>query len=69
MTNNYQNKFDEFKGMGFKDIRGVCTLKLEEVFAKNDLKKQSNMSLLFRRILKIISWNSRFITRLFKKKI
>ena len=68
MTNNYQNRFDEFKGMGFKDIRGVCTLKLDEVFAENNLKKQSNLTLLLRRISKIIYWNSRFITRLFKKK-
>ena len=68
ITNNYFNKFPEFRGKNFKDIRGACSLKIDEIIDINKYKNETIISLYFKRSLNIISWKFRFITRLFKKK-
>ena len=68
ITNNYFNKFPEFRGKNFKDIRGACSLKIDEIIDINKYKKETITSLYFKRLLNIISWKFRFITRLFRKK-
>ena len=40
MTNNYYNKFSEFKGQNFTDIRGVCKFKVDEIFEVNNNNKK-----------------------------
>ena len=67
-NNNYFNKFPEFRGKNFKDIRGACSLKIDEIIDINKYKKETITSLYLKRLLNIISWKFRFITRLFKKK-
>ena len=67
ITNNYFNKFPEFRGKNFKDIRGACSLKIDEIIDINKYKKETITSLYLKRLLNIISWKFRFITRLFKK--
>ncbi len=68
ITNNYFNKFPEFRGKNFKDIRGACSLKIDEIIDVNKYKNETIISLYFKRLFNIISWKLRFITRLFKKK-
>ena len=36
MTNNYYEKFPEFKNQNYMDIRGVCKFQINEIF--EDLK-------------------------------
>ena len=69
MTNNYYDRFPEYRGKNFTDIRGVCTFKVEEIFDENNNKRQTIMSLNFIRILNILLWKLRFLTRLFKKRL
>ena len=68
ITNNYYYKFPEFRGKNFKDIRGACSLKIDEIIDVNKYKNETVISLYLKRLFNIISWNLRFITRLFKKK-
>lgn len=68
ITNNYFNKFPEFRGKNFKDIRGACSLKIDEIIDINKYKNETIISLYFKRLFNIISWKFRFITRLFKKR-
>ncbi|MDA9693853.1 hypothetical protein N9U71_00270 [Candidatus Pelagibacter sp.] len=62
MTNNYYEKFSEFKNQNYMDIRGVCTLKINEIFG--DLKEVKD-NLYFIKLLKLLIWKLRFITRKF----
>ena len=41
MTNNYYDKFSELKSQNFKDIRGVCTIKINDVIYENGMIKYS----------------------------
>ena len=68
ITNNYYYKFPEFRGKNFKDIRGACSFKIDEIIDVNKYKNETIISLYFKRLLNIISWKLRFLTRLFKKK-
>ena len=62
MTNNYYEKFSEFKNQNYMDIRGVCTLKINEIF--EELKEvRDNFYLI--KLLKLIKWKFRFISRKF----
>ena len=36
MTNNYYEKFPEFKNQNYFDIRGVCTLKINEILIEEN---------------------------------
>ncbi len=62
MTNNYYEKFSEFKNQNYMDIRGVCTLKINEIFG--DLKEVKD-NFYFMKLLKLLIWKLRFITRKF----
>ena len=62
MTNNYYEKFSEFKNQNYMDIRGVCTLKINEIFG--DLKEVKD-NFYFIKLLKLLIWKLRFITRKF----
>ena len=68
ITNNYFNKFPEFRGKNFKDIRGACSLKIDEIIDLNKYKNETIITLYFKRLFNIISWKFRFIRRFFKKK-
>ena len=68
ITNNYFNKFPEFRGKNFKDIRGACSLKIDEIIDLNKYKNETVITLYFKRLFNIISWKFRFLTRLLKKK-
>ena len=62
MTNNYYEKFSEFKNQDYMDIRGVCNLKINEIF--EDLKEvQDNFYLT--KLFKLLKWKFRFISRKF----
>ena len=62
MTNNYYEKFSEFKNQNYMDIRGVCTLKINDIF--EDLKEvQDNFYLT--KLFKLLKWKFRFISRKF----
>ena len=65
ITNNYYDKFPEFKNQNYKDIRGVCTFKIKDVFeeAKNIKKVNDNFILI--KLYKLFLWKFRFITRKF----
>ena len=39
MTNNYYEKFPEFKNQNYIDIRGVCKFQINEIFDKKIEKK------------------------------
>ena len=67
MTNNYYDKFSELKSQNFKDIRGVCTIKINEVIYENKTKEKTIIILYLERFLKTLFWKLRFLTRLFKK--
>ena len=62
MTNNYYEKFSEFKNQNYMDIRGVCTLKTNEVF--EDLKEVKDKFYLIK-LFKLFLWKFRFISRKF----
>ncbi len=62
MTNNYYEKFSEFKNQNYMDIRGVCTLKIEEIF--EDLKEVKDNFFLIK-LFKLLKWKFRFISRKF----
>ena len=67
MTNNYYDKFSELKGQNFKDIRGVCTIKINEVINANKIKEKKVIILYLEQFLKTFFWKVRFLSRLFKK--
>ncbi len=52
MTNNYYDKFSELKSQNFNDIRGVCTIKINEVIYENKIKEKKNYYFVFRPIFK-----------------
>ena len=62
MTNNYYEKFSEFKNQNYMDIRGVCTLKIDEIF--EDLKEVKDNFFLIK-LFKLLKWKFRFIYRKF----
>ena len=62
MTNNYYEKFSEFKNQNYMDIRGVCTLKINEIF--EDLKEVKD-NFFFIKLFKLLKWKFRFISRKF----
>ena len=62
MTNNYYEKFSEFKNQNYMDIRGVCTLKTDEVF--EDLKEIKDKFYLIK-LFRLFLWKFRFISRKF----
>ena len=62
MTNNYYEKFSEFKNQNYMDIRGVCTLKIDEIF--EDLKEVKDNFFLIK-LFKLLKWKFRFISRKF----
>ena len=63
MTNNYFEKFSEFKGQNYMDIRGVCNLKTQEIFEDVKNRKKINNNFFFKKIFKLFLWKFRFITR------
>ncbi|MDC3155371.1 hypothetical protein OA519_00185 [Candidatus Pelagibacter sp.] len=67
MTNNYYDKFSELKSQNFKDIRGVCTIKINEVIYENKIKEKKIIILYLEKFLKTLFWKLRFLSRLFKK--
>ena len=67
MTNNYYDKFSELKSQNFKDIRGVCTIKINEVIYENKIKEKTIVILYLEQFLKTFFWKLRFLSRLFKK--
>ena len=67
MTNNYYDKFSELKSQNFKDIRGVCTIKINEVIYENKIKEKTIIILYLEQFLKTLFWKLRFLSRLFKK--
>jgi hypothetical protein len=67
MTNNYYDKFSELKSQNFKDIRGVCTIKINEVIYENKIKEKTIIILYLEQFLKTFFWKLRFLSRLFKK--
>ena len=62
MTNNYYEKFSEFKNQNYMDIRGVCTLKIDQIF--EDLKEVKDNFFLIK-LFKLLKWKFRFISRKF----
>ena len=62
MTNNYYEKFSEFKNQNYMDIRGVCTLKINDIF--EDLKEVKDNFFLVK-LFKLLKWKFRFISRKF----
>ena len=62
MTNNYYEKFSEFKNKNYMDIRGVCTLKINEIF--EDLTEVKDNFFLIK-LFKLLKWKFRFISRKF----
>ena len=62
MTNNYYEKFSEFKNQNYMDIRGVCTLKINEIF--EDLNEVKDNFFLIK-LFKLLKWKFRFISRKF----
>ena len=62
MTNNYYEKFSEFKNQNYMDIRGVCTLKINDIF--EDLKEVKDNFFLIK-LFKLLKWKFRFIIRKF----
>jgi hypothetical protein len=67
MTNNYYDKFSELKSQNFKDIRGVCTIKINDVIYENKIKEKTIIILYLEQFLKTLFWKLRFLSRLFKK--
>ncbi len=67
MTNNYFDKFSELKSQNFKDIRGVCTIKTNEVIYENKIKEKTIIILYLEQFLKTLFWKLRFLSRLLKK--
>lgn len=67
MTNNYYDKFSELKSQNFKDIRGVCTIKINEVIYENKIKEKTIFILYLEQFLKTLFWKLRFLSRLFRK--
>ena len=67
MTNNYYDKFSELKSQNFNDIRGVCTIKINEVIYENKIKEKTIIILYLEQFLKTLFWKLRFLSRLFKK--
>ena len=67
MTNNYYDKFSELKSQNFKDIRGVCTIKINDVIYENKIKEKTIIILYLDQFLKTLFWKLRFLSRLFKK--
>jgi hypothetical protein len=67
MTNNYYNKFTKDGGKNYKDIRGVCTFKIEEIIDNDNNKKETILNLYLKSMFNTVLWKIRFITRLFKK--
>jgi len=67
MTNNYYDKFSELKSQNFKDIRGVCTIKINEVIYENKIKEKTIIILYLEQFLKTLFWKLRFLSRLFRK--
>jgi len=67
MTNNYYDKFSGLKSQNFKDIRGVCTIKINEVIYENKIKEKTIIILYLEQFLKTLFWKLRFLSRLFKK--
>ena len=67
MTNNYYDKFSELKSQNFKDIRGVCTIKINDVIYENKMKEKTIIILYLDQFLKTLFWKLRFLSRLFKK--
>ena len=67
MTNNYYDKFSELKSQNFKDIRGVCTIKINDVIHENKIKEKTIIILYLEQFLKTLFWKLRFLSRLFKK--
>ena len=67
MTNNYYDKFSELKSHNLKDIRGVCTIKINEVIYENKIKEKTIIILYLEQFLKTLFWKLRFLSRLFKK--
>ena len=58
--------FDE-KSQNFNDIRGVCTIKINEVIYENKIKEKKIIILYLEQLLKTLFWKLRFLSRLFKK--
>ena len=62
MTNNYYEKFSEFKNQNYMDIRGVCTLKINDIF-EDLIEVKDNFFLV--KLFKLLKWKFRFISRKF----
>ena len=67
MTNNYYNKFTKDGRKNYKNIRGVCTFKIEEIIDNDNNKKETILNLYLKSMFNTVLWKIRFITRLFKK--
>jgi hypothetical protein len=67
LTNNYYDKFSELKSQNFNDIRGVCTIKINEVIYENKIKEKKIIILYLEQFLKTFFWKLRFLSRLFRK--
>ena len=62
MTNNYYEKFSKFKNHNYMDLRGVCTLKINDIY--EDLK-EVKVNFFLVKLLKLLKWKLRFIFRKF----
>ena len=65
MTNNYFDKFPEFKNQNYTDIRGVCSLKIKDIFEDSKNLKKVKQNLILIKLYKLFLWKFRFITRKF----
>ena len=65
MTNNYFDKFTQFKGQNYMDIRGVCSLKVNEVFEDLNKMNKSKENFYLKKAFKLFLWKLRFILRKF----
>ena len=65
ITNNYFDKFPEFKNQNYTDIRGVCSLKIKDIFEDSKNIKRVKENFILIKLYKSLLWKFRFITRKF----
>ena len=64
MTNNYYEKFPEFKNQNYLILEVPASLKINEIILKN-LKKKMTDNFILNKLIKNLFWKFRFITRKF----
>ena len=63
ITNNYYEKFLEFRNQNFTDIRGACKFEINDILENFDNREKLNDNFYINKIIKSFIWKFRFITR------